>query len=160
MRTHLLLLATFGFAQTASAAEVYTRSAAGACLGQDGSKVAASGPGMINLSWTGAHWSCSIDVGPTLVHANGITSVTVWVTDRSPTTDVSVALCFRTPGSTEVCGAYVESVGVANGQELTVPRPLGRFPAGTIAWLSVFVPSNTSGQPFQHSGVDAYRVNN
>jgi hypothetical protein len=94
------------------------------------------------------------------VHAQNITSVTLWVTDRSPTQAVFAALCFRTPGATEVCGTQVLSSGTGNGLLLTLPRPVGRFAVGTVAWIDVFVPNNTSGMPFALSGVDAWRVNN
>lgn len=159
MRTHLLLLATFTLAQTASAAEVYTRTAAGACLAQDGSHSGASQPGMVNLDSGLALWFCSVDVGPALVHANAITSATMWVSDKSPTQGIIASLCFMAPGADAVCGATVHSSGMGNRIELTLPRPTGRFPAGTIAWISAFVPNNTSGQPYHHSGIEAYRIN-
>ncbi|MFO0728775.1 MAG: hypothetical protein U1E65_33665 [Myxococcota bacterium] len=160
-----LLLATLTMtlgAASAQAAEVYSQSAGGACLAQDAAVIGANGPGLVNLNFDVVHWSCSLVTGPATVPANLIADVTLYVTDRSPTLGVSASLCFRTPGSPEVCGAEVSTSGpaVGNGLVLTVPRPAGRFPVGTIAWLSIFVPHNTSGGAFQVSGVDSWRVNN
>lgn len=147
---------------SAQAAEVYTQGAAGGCTAQDGSLIGASGPGLINIDWGTQLWSCNLLVGPATVHANSIVDVTLYVTDKSSTLGVMASLCFRTPGSAEVCGATVSTSGpiVANGLMLTLPRPAGRFPVGTVAWIKVFVPGNTDAGAFQNSGVDSWRVNN
>jgi hypothetical protein len=162
MRTHILslILTTLAVAPRAHAAEVYTRGAAGGCQSQDNTPISALGPTLVNLEWSMAHWSCGLEVGPPLVPAQNIRNVTLWFTDRSPTEEIYAALCFQTPGTPEVCGKQIASSGTGVGLTMTLPRPVGTFPAGTVAWISVFVPTNTTGAPFAHSGVDAWRVNN
>lgn len=160
MRTHLLtLIVTLTLTQSARATEVYTRAAAGACQSQDSTPIGALGPTLVNVGWSTAHWSCGLEVGPALVPAQNIRNVTLWVTDRSPTEEIYAALCFQTPGLPEVCGKQMQSSSTGVGQRMTLPRPMGTFPAGTVAWIDVFIPTNTSGAPFAQSGVDAWTVN-